>query len=123
MQHPVRDREERAAQAQLSGGFLAAHAREGAQVGEADFHAGLLHRALGQTATGAMGMDDGIACRAEEADPVVDEAAFAGLGAFQLLRQRRAAATAHAVAEHYDLADFEHLDRKFERCGNTVVAG
>src|SRR5688572_14451709 len=110
MQHPVGNGEERAAQRQLVAPLLLAHARKGAQVGEADLDRGLLHRPLGRPALGAELARDRLAHLVEHLDPVGDEAALAGLGAAQLLGQRGLAAAAHAVAHDHDLAHLEHSE-------------
>ena len=89
----------------------------------AGLNRGEFHRPFGSVAFRAMGRHHRLACIVEQRDPVGDEPAFAALCALQLLGQCCLAATTQAVAHHHDLTHAQHLDRKFQRGGDAVVAG
>ena len=116
MQQAIGDREKGPGQFQHAIALLATDAGEGPQVLQADLNPGKFHRLLGGPAFNAVPRGNWLPRFIEQGNPVGDESAFAGLVAVQFLGQRRLAAAAHAVAHDHDMADFEHLHGKFQRC-------
>ena len=100
-------------QSQFARLFLLPDAGEGPQIGEADLDGFHLHRALCSISFGAVRVCNLCLCIVEQADPVCDETAFAGLHSVHRATKRSLASAAIAMAHHEDLFDLQKLHGEF----------
>ncbi len=122
MQNAVAHGKIAADQAQLALGLQRVHARECAQIGEADAHGGKFHRLCRCCAMNiGVRMHHFFAFGREHRYPIGNKATFAGRRACQILVQRRIASAAAAMPHDDDFFDLQELHRKFE-CGRNAMS-